>query len=300
MKKHSFFVRYILTAATAGLLACMPLGLLADSASAPEPFAAQSLDAVAERLSGADVIILGEVHDNPEHHRNQAALITALQPTAVVWEMITQEQADILTPEVLQDAAKTAAVLDWEESGWPAFALYAPVFEAAQQLPQFGALVPRAASQAALQAGVASHFGADAARFGLDQALPAAEQARREADQLANHCNAMPVEMLPMLVDFQRLRDTSLAAATERALQRADGAAWGPVVVITGNGHARRDRGLSVYLSRAMPELEVLALGQMEEGRIEGLFDITLSSPATPRGDPCLAFTKPEQQRSTD
>ncbi|WP_083096397.1 ChaN family lipoprotein [Pseudophaeobacter leonis] len=298
MKKHSFFVRYILAAATAGVFACMPVGLLADTTAAPEPFVAQSLDAVAERLSGADVIILGEVHDNGEHHRNQAALITALQPTAVVWEMITQQQADTLTPEVLQDAAKTSAVLNWEESGWPAFELYAPVFYAARQLPQFGALVPRAASQAALQAGVASHFGADAARFGLDQALPAAEQVRREADQLVNHCNAMPVEMLPMLVDFQRLRDTSLAAATERALQRAggpaEGAAGGPVVVITGNGHARRDRGLSVYLTRAMPELEVLALGQSEEGRIEGLFDITLSSPAAPRGDPCLAFAKPD------
>ncbi len=286
MKKHSFFVRYILAAATAGVFACMPLGLLADSTAAPEPFVAQSLDAVAERLSGADVIILGEVHDNAEHHRNQAALITALQPTAVVWEMITQEQADTLTPDLLQDGAKTSAVLDWEESGWPAFELYAPVFGAAQQLPHFGALVPRAASQA----GVASHFGADAVRFGLDQALPAEEQAQREADQLANHCNAMPVEMLPMLVDFQRLRDTSLAAAAERALQQAGG----PVVVITGNGHARRDRGLSVYLTRAMPEVEVLALGQMEEGRIEGLFDITLSSPAVPREDPCLAFAKPD------
>ena len=299
MKKNSFFVRYTLAAVTAGVIACTPLGLFAESTPAPDPIMVQhslqknleqNLGQVAARLSKADVIILGEVHDNAEHHRIQAALITALQPAAVVWEMITQAQAATLTPDLLQDSAKTSAALDWEASGWTAVELYAPVFAAAQQLPHFGALVPRAASQAALQAGVASHFGPDAARFGLDQALPAAEQAQREADQLANHCNAMPVEMLPMLVDFQRLRDASLAAAVERALQQAGG----PVVVITGNGHARRDRGLSVYLARAMPEVAVLALGQMEEGRIEGVFDVTLSSPAALREDPCLAFAKPD------
>jgi hypothetical protein len=43
-----------------------------------------------------------------------------------------------------------------------------------------------------------------------------------------------------------------------------------------------------------MPELEALALGQMEEGRIDGVFDVTFSSPAALREDPCLAFAKPD------
>lgn len=298
MKKYSFLVGYLSLALVSGLTA-VPNTLLAEvsAASAPINTAAartqetpqkqpQSLDQVVSVLAGADVVVLGEVHDNPHHHHNQAELIRRLKPTAVVWEMITQEQADLLSAEVLQDANKTAEVLDWDNSGWPEFSLYAPVFQAAAQADQFGALVPREIVQTALQMGVAKYFGTEAARFGLDQPLSADEQAEREADQLANHCNAMPAQMLPVLVDFQRLRDSRLAWSAEQALQQSDG----PVVVITGNGHARTDRGLSVYLTRALPQIRVRVLGQMEGEQIQGVFDVTYSSPEVSRPDPCLAF----------
>lgn len=252
------------------------------------PLRAQSLAEVAAALRGADVIILGEVHDNPQHHQVQADLVTALQPRALVWEMITQDQAQRLTPQILQDAGETARVLDWADSGWPEFSLYAPVFQAGRELSHFGAHVPRAQSQAALKVGVASHFGAEAARFGLDQPLSEEAQDEREAEQMANHCNALPEHVLPMLVDVQRLRDASLAAATARALQQTTG----PVVVITGNGHARLDRGLAVYLQHAMPEAEIRALGQMEGNATRGAFDVVMSGPPIERPDPCLAFAK--------
>ncbi|MEP0153057.1 ChaN family lipoprotein [Pseudophaeobacter sp.] len=248
----------------------------------------QTVAQVADVLAGADVIILGEVHDNKRHHQVQAELVAALQPRAVVWEMITQEQAEALTPQILQNPAETARVLEWEASGWPDFTLYAPVFKRAARAMQFGALVPRAQSKEALRLGVANHFGAQAHQFGLDQPLPVAEQATREAEQMANHCNALPDHVLPMLVDVQRLRDASLAAAAKRALEQTGG----PVVVITGNGHARLDQGLAVYLQRALPDVVIRALGQMEEGAIQGQFDVVLSAPTVQRPDPCLGFAK--------
>ena len=248
---------------------------------------AEDLRAALEALRGADVAILGEVHDNPHHHANQAALLQSLQPKAVVWEMITAEQASGLDAGRLDEAAYTAGQLDWAQSGWPDFSLYAPVFAAAKGARQYGALVPRAEASKALEHGVASYFGAGpAARFGLDQPLPGTEQAAREADQLANHCNAMPEEMLPVLVDFQRLRDAALAAAVDKALEETGG----PVAVITGNGHARTDRGLPVYLAKARPSLAVISLGQGEGGSISGAFDYVLDSAAVERPDPCLAF----------
>ena len=48
---------------------------------------------VLERMAAVDVVILGEVHDNPEHHENQRYVLNALKPRAVVWEMLTPEQA---------------------------------------------------------------------------------------------------------------------------------------------------------------------------------------------------------------
>ncbi|OUS33242.1 hypothetical protein A9Q94_20315 [Rhodobacterales bacterium 56_14_T64] len=243
---------------------------------------------VVRTLAGGDVVILGEVHDNAAHHQMQADLLTALAPKAVVWEMITQSQADGLQGLQLSDAERVSAQLDWENSGWPDFALYAPVFAAAQGAQQFGGLVPREVARDVMQNGAAAFFGAEAATFGLDMKLPDAEQQAREADQMANHCDAMPAEMLPMLVEFQRLRDASLADAIVRAMQ----ATGGPVAVITGNGHARTDRGVPVYLAKAQPELTVLSLGQSEAGQVSGSFDLTLDAEPIERPDPCLAFQK--------
>lgn len=248
---------------------------------------ASELSDVASALADADVVILGEVHDNADHHLQQAALLEELRPVAVVWEMITQVQADRLDVTRLEQAEYVADHLGWQHSGWPDFDLYAPVFAAAVGAAQFGAQVPRRDMATALEQGIVSYFGnTAAARFGLDLPLPEAEQAAREAEQQANHCNAMPDEMLPLLVDAQRLRDASLAAAADRALA----AHGGPVVVITGNGHARLDRGMAVYLAQARPDVQIRSLGQSENGEISGSFDLLLDAPAPDRPDPCLAF----------
>ncbi|MBY6057591.1 ChaN family lipoprotein [Leisingera daeponensis] len=250
---------------------------------------ADSVSAAADALRGADVVILGEVHDNAVHHLRQAALLSALEPKAVVWEMLTAEQAAKLEPGTLADAEQTESLFDWAASGWPEFTLYAPVFAAAKGARQYGALVLREQATEAMEQGAAAFFGATAsARFGLDQPLPEEEQAVREADQLDNHCNAMPQEMLPVLVDFQRLRDASLAAAADKALTETGG----PVAVITGNGHARTDRGIAVYLAMARPDADIRSLGQSEDGQISGVFDLVLDAQAAERPDPCLAFRK--------
>ena len=53
-------------------------------------------------LGDADVVFLGEVHDNPEHHLRQAEYLAALAPGAVVWEMLSPDQAAALN--ALEDA----------------------------------------------------------------------------------------------------------------------------------------------------------------------------------------------------
>ena len=43
---------------------------------------------------GADIVVLGEIHDNPRHHEIQAEIVQALQPAAIVFEMIPQAMED--------------------------------------------------------------------------------------------------------------------------------------------------------------------------------------------------------------
>ncbi len=237
-------------------------------------------------LWAQDVVVMGEIHDNPFHHAEQAARVTALDPAAIVFEMLTEDQAAAVTPLLRDDAAALEAALGWTASGWPDFAMYYPIF-AASAARIYGAAVPRENARRAMEAGIAGAFPGDAPLYGLDRPLPADEQAMREALQMAAHCDALPPEMLPPMVEVQRLRDAMLA----RAVMQAMADTGGPVAVITGNGHARRDWGVPSYLSRLDPALKVHVLGQTEDGAaLDGGFDEVLSHPAIDRPDPCAAF----------
>lgn len=262
------------------------LALIAAVASGPAIAGPLSVDLL-DRLASAPVIIVGEVHDNPAHHAVQADIVAQVQPRALVFEMLTDAQADLVTPDNRADQTGLAEVLDWAESGWPDFAMYHPIFTAAPGAAIYGAAVPRVSARAAMQAGIAASFGDDAAEYGLTTPLPADAQAAQEDLQQQAHCNAMPPEMLPVMVDLQRLRDAVLARATLQALDDAGG----PVVVITGNGHAREDGGVPAYLTALRPDLDILTIGQQEDGAgAPGVFDVILSAPAVERPDPCDAF----------
>ncbi|GKY89353.1 ChaN family lipoprotein [Sinisalibacter aestuarii] len=235
----------------------------------------------------AEIYVLGEVHDNPAHHAVQAEAVAALAPRALVFEMLTEEQAGRATDDLRADPGALGAALDWEASGWPDFAMYYPIFAAADGAEIRGAAVPRAETRAAMQIGVALTFGDEAPAFGLTDELEAEELADRLNLQMAAHCNALPVELLPGMVDLQRLRDAVLARAALVALEETGG----PVVVITGNGHARKDWGVPSYLARVAPDVAVFALGQGEDGGTpDGGFDLVLDAPGAEREDPCLAF----------
>lgn len=244
-------------------------------------------DTVLERATNARIVIAGEVHDNPAHHAAQATIVAHVAPRAIVFEMLTEAQAAAVTPQNRADEATLREDLNWSDSGWPDFAMYYPIFAAAPDAAIYGAAVPRDAARAAMQAGVAASFGDDAAEYGLTTPLPAGVQAAQEDLQQVAHCNAMPSEMLPMMVDLQRLRDAVLARETLRAFE----ATGGPVVVITGNGHARRDWGVPAFIENLRPDLDILSIGQQEDGSgAPGAFDILLSAPAVDRPDPCEAF----------
>jgi uncharacterized iron-regulated protein len=246
-------------------------------------------EAEAEAIKRAEVVLLGEVHDNPAHHTAQAALVAELAPSAVVWEMLTEVQAALYDPALVDTPEKLAETLGWAEAGWPDFALYHPIFAAAPEARVYGAALPRDAARAAMEAGPEVSFGAaKVARFGLSVPLSETDQQRREAYQMAAHCDALPAELLPQMVEIQRLRDAMLAEAALRALAETGG----PVVVITGNGHARRDWGAPVYLARAAPGLRIFALGQSEAGAIDGSFDAVIDAAPVERPDPCDAFRR--------
>ncbi|WGW05379.1 ChaN family lipoprotein [Tropicibacter oceani] len=250
---------------------------------------ASALSAGAQALDlSADIVFLGEQHDNPAHHARQAQLVAELAPKALVFEMLTPEQASKATPDILSDAKALGDALQWQQSGWPDFSWYHPIFTSAPGAMIVGAAVPREAAREVMEQDVAQVFGPAAADFGLTEPLSEDQQATREALQMAAHCDALPKEMLPLMVSIQRLRDARLAEAALQAFEQTGG----PVAVITGNGHARKDWGAPAALALAAPGVRVVALGQGETdvGAPDGVFDVTELSAPIQREDPCKAF----------
>lgn len=235
------------------------------------------------------MVILGEVHDNPVHHAIQTIVTAHLRPTALVFEMFGPDAAAALSEIEDRDAASMAEALSWDQSGWPDFALYFPVFAAAPEAAVVGAALPPDDVRAAVEAGAAAVLSEDAARFGLDRPLPGSEQTAREDLQAAAHCNALPVDLLPGMVEAQRLRDAAFARSALQALDTYGA----PVVVIAGTGHARRDWGIPAAIARAAPDVTVASLGQGEADHAappEGRFDLYTTAPPVERSDPCAAF----------
>jgi uncharacterized iron-regulated protein len=246
-----------------------------------------SADDLAPMLQGAEIVILGEVHDNPAHHDMQTAVVDRIGPRATVFEMLTASEAGLVTVELAEDAAALETALNWAESGWPDFSMYYPLVARAARSAIYGAEVPRDAARAAFGAGAAAVFAGDAERFGLTRPLDPEEQAAREAEQQEAHCNALPDEILPGFVEAQRLRDAALAEAALAALE----AHGPPVVVVTGNGHARTDWGVPALLATAAPGVAVFSLGQFEavpDGQVP--FDAWTVADPVDRPDPCAAF----------
>lgn len=244
--------------------------------------------ALAHAAGTADIVILGEVHDNPTHHRYQAEHVAKLQPSALVFEMLTEAQAVSITPEVRQDQAALREALNWDAQGWPDFAMYYSIIAAAPDARIYGAAIPRENARQAFERGIVASFKGDSSQFGLDVALDDAQQKARIQFQDDAHCGALPTPMLPKMVALQRLRDAELARVSLMAFDETAG----PVAVITGNGHARKDWGIPVYLSHARPKVDVISIGQSEAGQISGVFDKVQDAPAINREDPCAAFAK--------
>ena len=77
-------------------------------------------------LTSAPFILLGETHDNPDHHLLQAEIVTTLanagRRPALAFEMFDMSQAAALSVHLAQspdDAAGIGEAVGWQKAGWP-------------------------------------------------------------------------------------------------------------------------------------------------------------------------------------
>lgn len=256
-------------------------------------------------LDSADVVIIGEQHDDPGHHRIQASIAAELtrraRPVVVAFEMIDETQRPTLDAFLAarpRDAAALGARLDWDRSGWPDWALYRPIADAAlaQAHPPAKPLAPANLPPALARDIARNGLNAAGIAPGLREVLRQAETrdgdalAVHAADIAASHCGMLPESALAPFALAQYARDATMAQAVVAAAAANPGAR---IILIAGNGHARKDVGVPRHLTRLKPGLKVLSIGLLESATPDAPFDHVWRTPALEREDPCAAFAKP-------
>jgi uncharacterized iron-regulated protein len=250
---------------------------------------------MAERRS----VLLGEVHDNGEQH---ALRVEALRQRieggarpALVFEQFDRErQADI--DRVRQDRPGDADALiaavgarNWE---WKH---YRPFVQIAldHDLPIVAANLSRADAMKVASSGWDGVFDMSTqATLGLDR-LPTEFVEAHERAVARGHCDLLPASALTPMVRAQIARDIVLAFSLRPYLAQG-------VVLLSGNGHVRKDIGVPAWLS-ADERRDVLSIGLLERdseksiadaSEDSGQFDVVIETAAAERPDPCAALRK--------
>lgn len=204
-------------------------------------------------LSAATYLLLGEKHDNPDHHRLRYRLLQQLinrdAVAAISLEMLDSSQTEALASVV--DAGVTAAdqvrdALDWDE-GW-IWAYYAPVLMTALQEQ-----LPLQAANLSTEEVMAQYRGQStgAAASPYADKLAAEQLSLLQAEIRASHCDMLPESQLPAMLRVQQARDWRMGSSLVQGMQLArQSGRTGASVLLAGNFHIRKDLGVPAYLAQ--------------------------------------------------
>jgi uncharacterized iron-regulated protein len=242
------------------------------------------------------VVLLGEVHDNAAQHALRLAALRRLLDggarPALAFEQIDRER-QAAVERIRADAGVDAGtradriIAEAGAKGWD-WPLYRPylVLALERDLPIVAANLSRAQAMRVATEGAAAVFdAAQRAELELDAIAPDIEAAQ-EQEIARGHCGQLPADALPAMAAAQIARDAVLARSIAPYFSRG-------VVLLTGNGHARRDIGIPRHL--APPERAlVVSIGLLEDdGQAAdnaARFDASFLTPVQSRADPCASF----------
>ena len=192
------------------------------------------------RLAPAPRVLLGERHDNPDHHALQLWLLRSLasqrEPGSLLLEMLTPGQQAAAESAQKRLAAgeridDLPTVLAWQK-GWD-WSWYGAImrYALAQPAPVLAANLDRSEIMSIYQSPPA-----------LTGALSTAEAVRTPLlEQIReSHCGLLPESQMSPMLAVQQQRDRRMAEALLAAPE--------PAVLLAGAFHTRRDLGVPLHL----------------------------------------------------
>jgi uncharacterized iron-regulated protein len=257
------------------------------------------------RIDRADVVLLGETHDNPLHHEIQQRLLNARIASgsrpALLMEQLDSESQPALDlalsntdkEEALLYASRLIKFTDWKS--------YRPFLAAAidNDLPVIAANISSQQLQPVIWDGFSAYDAADLKRMEVEEVWSDSRENYMLRHIGGAHCGQVRDTLREGLTRSQRLRDALMADAAMKDIGRG-------IVAIVGSSHARRDVGMPLYISARDPSAHILSIGLVEvvPGRDtpetyeadsasgDAPFDVIWFTPRVARTDPCAELNK--------
>lgn len=234
-----------------------------------------------ERLARASRVVVGEQHDNPDHHALQLWLSRELavqRPQgSVLLEMLNpsqQTRVDQVRAETRAGRPPLDAIraLAWQP-GWD-WAMYGALvrYQLRQPYPLLAANLDREEIMRIYQQRPALQGQASTA---------AAVQQRLQRDIRESHCGLLPESQVPAMLAVQQQRDRRMAEALLAAPR--------PSLLLAGAFHARKDLGVPLHLADlgAGQGNAVLMLAEVGRQVDASMADYVWFTAAQPEQDHC-------------
>ena len=200
-----------------------------------------SIEEFTSAIEESRYLILGEKHDNPDHHELQLAILNHLLDlnlvSLVAFEMMdsdSQERLDTLHSAKNQDSEALKEYLQWDEEGWE-WLFYGPLIYSAYS------------SGVSIKASNLSNSRMMEI-YGLSELPPELDifdditRRRLASDIDESHCGLLPESQFPSMIRVQQGRDYSMASSLSSGKDEL------MKILIAGNYHARKDLGVPKYL----------------------------------------------------
>ena len=200
-----------------------------------------SIEEFTSAIEESRYLILGEKHDNPDHHELQLAILNHLLDlnlvSLVAFEMMdsdSQERLDTLHSAKNQDSEALKEYLQWDEEGWE-WLFYGPLIYSAYS------------SGVSIKASNLSNSRMMEI-YGLSELPPEFDifdditRRRLASDIDESHCGLLPESQFPSMIRVQQGRDYSMASSLSSRKDEL------MKILIAGNYHARKDLGVPKYL----------------------------------------------------
>ena len=263
-------------------------------ACAHAPQAHSDVAKLAQELPRYSYSLMGEVHDNAQGHALRGHVlenaIEAGWRPVIAMEQFDREHQGSLN-KALQTCADANCVIEAASPGaarwnWP---YYQAVIELAlrYRLPLLAANLSRTDAARVMESGLSAVFTPEELKqLGLENGPDPNLLQEQVREVIDGHCGMLPATLHADMATAQIARDAMMALLMRRAAWSGGVATPVPVVLLAGNGHVRRDKGVPRWLN----ESTTLAVGFTETAAPSNTFDRNIVLSPMPRPDPCASL----------